>query len=586
MAILAMADGWLSDIERQYLDLFAGQLQVSPEACAAIVDYATAIRDQKDAEVAKFLTEQVTALQLPREELRWFAGDVDIEGNTLVRIETDPVIDSPRRLRSGQRAIFTGTLKLNAPLIVDEGATLELRSVKLVGAAGAPIESRGVLKVNASTAEGDWGGFRLQGGRAAFLGCQFSGFGLRGKAPLIRAAQKAEIEVRDCRFTQNPEERFAATAVELADDAKATVTKCRFEHLVAEAGAALRLSGGAGVVVEQSEFKGLQATHGGAIAHFGSGPIEVLHCRFLQCRVAEAGGAIWRGGVDFPKTKFHEVNGSGRLLLLDETVRAKLPEFKVPEGVAVPEIQLQLINCQFVECQAGKSGGGIEFAGKASLITLTDVVFDRCVAGGSSGGGVSQPGDDACLVAWRTRFLGCQANGRNGGGLYGRRVALHQVRAEDCICSELGGGIRSDWLTAIDVDFLRCCANEGGAVHSNYVYIRGARFHDNQARLHGGALYLSQGTILNAEFWRCRAQALGGAFYNQGSGDCEFDACFFQDCQANEEGHAGYYLFGSPVGTKIFIRNSSADSPRDFVLDDNTHNHSRLFQNCTFRRTD
>jgi hypothetical protein len=141
-------------------------------------------------------------------------------------------------------------------------------------------------------------------------------------------------------------------------------------------------------------------------------------------------------------------------------------------------------------------------------------------------------------------------------------------------------------LTAIDVDFLRCSAYDGGAVHSNYVYIRGARFHDNQARQNGGALNLHHGTILNAEFWRCRAQRRGGAFYDSGSEDCIFDACFFQDCQANGEGHAGYYFHGGSVGTKIFIRNSSADSPRDFVLDDNTHNHSRLFQNCTFRRTD
>jgi hypothetical protein len=111
------------------------------------------------------------------------------------------------------------------------------------------------------------------------------------------------------------------------------------------------------------------------------------------------------------------------------------------------------------------------------------------------------------------------------------------------------------------------------------------RFHDCTAAADGGGVSFNYGRVTKAEFWRCRAERRGGAFYHTSNTETEFDSCDFHDCRSKTSGSVGYFFLGSEVGSKILVRNCSADSPYDFVLDDNKGNHPKLFQDCTFRRT-
>ena len=195
-----------------------------------------------------------------------------------------------------------------------------------------------------------------------------------------------------------------------------------------------------------------------------------------------------------------------------------------------------LTDCTFLNCQAGRMGGGVYHDNLSGTAVVSGCTFDACRANGpdeaNGGGGGGLFSNAFELTVEDCEFTGCTTNRRQGAAMYHKRGASDadhsSATIENCVFTDCvayhGCAAESDaWhVTVTDCVFERCGGTGSGNGGALNIWADGA---DNSA----DATTLS---ISGCTFTDCSTYANGGAVRSTAVTN-EFADCTFTNCVSN-----------------------------------------------------
>ncbi|KAJ1430666.1 hypothetical protein B484DRAFT_49400 [Ochromonadaceae sp. CCMP2298] len=320
------------------------------------------------------------------------------------------------------------------------------------------------------------------------------------------------LTVQGCSFLDSTAPRGAGAHLQHIHTAASAATPAsmgallfsynRFDSLTAQHGAAMYIDSSTLLTVTHSTFSNCSASEGGAVYVNSSQHLSLTALRFQNCSATAHGGSL------FLNAHNSDASLSNALFLRSSIVGG-----------------------------GSGGGGGMAVGHYNQRLSMNNVTFDQCTAGGSTGYAVTETGTGTggglLIISHNTnltlvdvRFTGCE--GFYGGGLcvdsYNEHALLEGLTFDKCRAVGAGGGLwleaHNHHLTLSDSSFTQCSARWGGGLYVDtehqHLLFTTLLVDQCSALLQGGGIYVNTRTSLtltHSTLSNCSAGSRGGAAY-------------------------------------------------------------------------
>ncbi|KAK2960648.1 hypothetical protein BLNAU_4303 [Blattamonas nauphoetae] len=295
---------------------------------------------------------------------------------------------------------------------------------------------------------------------------------------------------------------------------------------------------------EEEDPATTEAPNGGGVFFKQSVDITCTLCIFVNCTSSYDGGGIGainnNGAFKIDNCSFCECKSDG-----------------YGGGARLHRIgSVEIRDVVFNECRTGHNGAGLHIFVIWGPVSLDNVTFSGCVAGGDAG--AMKISTSTELTIKNTTVSSCSAT-LYAGGIYALLVKPGKIVVENCTFESChggwGGGLRvseSDEAEITTTFFINCSTDNsaGGCCVANMTksLLQNCTFEDCQSVGLGGAIFVSQtGTIeVNTVIMKnCSSETRGGGFAGRITNTTIIDSCTIENCTGG--------TFGGGIKTEYLV---------------------------------
>ncbi len=402
--------------------------------------------------------------------------------------------------------------------------------------------------------------------RVTITNTDFTGnFGGTGVGISLLESAASNSVFQNCRFYKNTALDQAALYMIRVENVE--IKDCNFSENSISNGA-LYTEWSRGLNIENCNFTDnvSEGSIAGAIYNWHSTNVDIVNCEF-KANFASNGGAIY---TDFRDFTFAEQFAE------DFLIKDCLFDGNTATGFAGGAVRsfsgsFELLNCVFMNNEAGFAGGAVSTIGDKKRVLITDCIFENNESNRETGGALHVQGDSTIAIVKGTKFNG------NISGNYGGGVALAldaNLTFEDCSfegnSARFGGAIHVQGearsLTLKNTTFSSNNADQmGGGIliaGAETITIEDSRFENNQSGNIGGGLYMVEGqmgasrlNMTNTIFDSNETATVGGAMVILNA-NSNITSCLFVNNEANDVGAISMEASGSDE-LNVTIKNST-----------------------------